>query len=87
MCSPWEGERGLCAEGAVGVPEGGVPEGMGSVPESIGAGSFTCHRSEASLTQAALMTGKRRPLFINESMQRLTTEIPLDRATAYRGDD
>ena len=42
-CSPWEGERGLCAEGAVGVPEGGVPEGLGSGPESIGAGSFPCH--------------------------------------------
>ena len=36
MCSPRVGERGLCAEGAVGVPEGGVPEGMDSSKETIG---------------------------------------------------
>ena len=78
MCSPWEGERGLCAEGAVGVPEGGVPEGMGSTGESIGAETRTCRRLALSLTQAVTMTRKRRPLFINESMQRLTIEIPLD---------
>ena len=85
MCSPWEGERGLCAEGAVGVPEGGVPEGMGSVPESIGAGSFTCHHSEASLTQAVMMTGKRRPLFINEKHASLDYRDTTRYAT--RGDD